>query len=230
MTTVSISNLALFSGIEEDHIQLLLTRLGCYEKSFNKGDIIVLEEDETRYAGVVLSGQVQMVKADIWGDESLMAYMGPGEIFAESFAVCKDSSSYVSFIASQKTRVLFLSLDHIINTCPHRCSFHSTLVTNLFELIAKKNQQLMEKIDIVAKPTLREKILAYLSLQAQKQQSRYIEIPLNRQDMAQFLCSNRSAMTRELSKMKEEGIIDFDGSTFVLQNESRTNRPVLHKP
>ena len=88
----------------------------------------------------------------------------------------------------------------------------------------------MEKIDIVSKPTLREKILAYLSLQAQKQQSRYIEIPLNRQDMAQFLCSNRSAMTRELSKMKEEGIIDFDGSTFVLQNESRTNRPVLHKP
>ncbi|MCF0246574.1 MAG: Crp/Fnr family transcriptional regulator [Ileibacterium sp.] len=227
MKTIPYANLPLFERIDQNHLQMLLTRLSSFEKTFSKGDIIHLEKDKTQYAGIVISGQVQMVKTDIWGDESLMAYMEPGELILESFAVRKDSTSFVSFIASKKSRILFLSLDHIIHRCPHQCDFHNQLVENLFELIAEKNLHLMEKIDVTSRPTLREKILAYLSLEAQKQKSRYIEIPLNRQDMAQYLCANRSAMTRELSKMKEEGIIDYDGNTFVLQNEDRTNRPKL---
>ena len=94
------------------------------------------------------------------------------------------------------------------------------MIENLFDLISKKNIQLMEKIEVTSRSSLREKILAYLSLQAQKQKSKYIELSLSRTDMPQFLCTNRSAMTRELSSLKEEGTIDFDRNTFILKTQT----------
>ena len=103
------------------------------------------------------------------------------------------------------------------SNCGAQCEFHHKLTQNMFNLIAEKNANLMEKIEVSTKRTVREKILAYLSIQAQKSDSAYIQLPLTRTELAAYIGANRSAMTRELALMKEEGLIDFDKNTFVLK-------------
>ena len=200
------SDMEIFKGIEKENLNALLYCMKSYVRSYKKGELIHLEE-------------THMIKTDVWGRETLLTYMGEGEIFGETFGNSASEDEYVSFLSATKTEVLFLSFEKAIHVCKNQCGFHFRLIENLFDLISKKNIQLMEKIEVTSRGSLREKILAYLSLQAQKQKSKYIELSLSRTDMAQFLCTNRSAMTRELASLKDAGIIDFDRNTFILKTQ-----------
>ncbi len=211
-------NLPLFKGISAEALSPLLVCLASYEKSYKKGEIIYLQEDQVHHVGVILSGTVLMLKEDVWGNQTLLAYMEAGEVFGETFATRKETASYVNFVASADCRILFMSFSHILHTCKNACSFHQQVIVNMMEMVSCKNIKLMEKIEVTSKTTLREKILTYLSIQAQKQGSDHIEIAINRSELADYLDSNRSAMTRELSAMKEEGLIDFDKKSFDLLN------------
>jgi len=102
----------------------------------------------------------------------------------------------------------------VMHSCTMACMFHHQLIENMVHIIANKNRDLMRKVEVISKKTLREKILAYLSIQAQLQDSRYFEIPLGRVELAEYLCADRSALTRELAKMKAEGLIDYDKNCF----------------
>lgn len=215
-TNLSYTDIPLFSGIAEENLRAMLRCLHAHEKAFRKGEILIMDRDHVQQVGVVLSGCVHMLKADIWGNQTLFAYIDPGQLMGEMFAVQHEPSAYVSFVAAEDTRVLFLRVDNIIHDCPNRCAFHGRLVTNFFDLLGRKGVSLMEKIEVSSRPSLREKILAYLSMQAQKQESRYITLPLNRTEMADFLGVNRSAMTRELAAMRSEGLLDYDRDTFML--------------
>lgn len=176
-----------------------------------------MEQDDVKYIGVVLSGMVHMLKDDIWGNQIMLGFIEPGELLGESFAVQRTTESYVRFQAVKDTEIIFLAASSIIHNCPRQCGFHAQITQNMFQLMGEKNVQLMEKIEVSSKSTLRDKLLAYLSMMSQKQHSRYIESPLSRTELAEYLCANRSAMTRELSYMKEEGIIDFDKNTYILK-------------
>lgn len=216
-TIINYKDIPLFKGVEVENLDSLLYCMRSYVHSYKKGEHINLSNGKGQNVGVVLKGSVNMVKTDIWGKDTLLTYMGEGEIFGETMAAQKEEDAYITFLASSNTEILFLSFEQAIHVCKNRCAFHYQLIENLFDLIGKKNQQLMEKIEVTSQGSLREKILAYLSMQSQKQNSRYITLSLSRTDMAQFLCTNRSAMTRELSNLREEGLIDFDKNTFVLK-------------
>ena len=207
----------LFEGIQDHELTSLLGCLHHYVRSYDKGTFILLDQDHVQHVGLVRRGTVHMLKEDLWGNQTLLGYMGPGELFGETFALSKESKSYVSFMAATDVEVQFMTLQNILHPCPRQCPFHSLLVQNMFHLIGEKNVRLMERIEVASKSSLREKILAYLSLQAQRQDSRYITLPLSRSEMASYLQANRSAMIRELSAMKSEGLIDFHGNTFVLK-------------
>ena len=211
------SDLPLFQGVSDADRAALLGCMKTYSRSYKKGEFILLEQDPVPDVGIVRSGMVHMLKEDVWGHLTLLSYMGPGELFGETFALCGERASHVSFQAAADTEVLFLPLDHILTPCKAQCDFHDTVARNLFTMLGEKNLRLMEKIEIAAKGSLREKILSYLSIQAQKQGSKYITVPLNRTEMASFLHANRSAMTRELAEMQADGLIEFDGNTFVLK-------------
>lgn len=214
---IRLDQAPVFQDIGGDDLDAMLRCLGSFSRTYEKGEFIILDQDEVPSVGVVLQGTVHMCKEDIWGNQTLLAYLNQGELFGETFALQKTPRSYVSFLAATDCRVLFLSSEHILHPCERSCLFHHRLTENLFDLLGKKNVQLMEKIEVTSKLTLREKILTYLSLQAQKQGSKYITLPLRRTEMARFLSVNRSAMTRELSAMRDEGLIDYDKNTFVLK-------------
>lgn len=207
----------LFEDILESDRDTLLNCLNAYTKIYQKGELVPLEMMQRRDVGIVLSGALHMVKEDVWGHQSLVAYLGDGSLFGEGNALDPEAQNHISYIAAADTVALYVPLDRVLHPCQKQCPFHATIARNMFKLMGEKNAQLLEKIEVSSKSSLREKILSYLKLLAEKQGGKYIVVPLNRTEMASFLQSNRSAMTRELSDMQAEGLIDFDGNTFVLK-------------
>lgn len=211
------SKIPLFSGISEENLKKLMVCLHSFEKSFRKGEIIIMDREKVHYVGIVLKGRVNLFKDDIWGNRTLLSYTEEGDMFGESFAVQKETSSYVTFVAACDTDVLFVAAWNVVHNCPRGCSFHTQLTQNMFDLVGRKTVSLMERIEISSKASLREKILAYLSMQAQKQNSRYIQLSIGRMELAAYLGANRSALTRELNAMRDDGLIDFDRNTFLIK-------------
>lgn len=207
-------NAPLFAGIRTDDLQGMLGCTGYHRAQYQKGDALILEEEHIRHIGLVLSGSVDMVKEDLWGSKSLLMRIGRSDLFGESFACCEDTLSAVTFLAAEDTDVLFIPFHRIMHTCTNACDFHHRLVENMVRIIAAKNRDLMRKVEIVSKKTLRDKILTYLSVQAQNRNSRYFQIPLSRGELAEYLCADRTALSRELAAMRDDGLIDFDKNVF----------------
>lgn len=208
--------LPLFNGIKEEELQPMLTCIGGYIQEYTKSQFILLSKQPIKCVGIILEGTVHMIKEDVWGHKTVLAFMKKGELFGETFVCAERFTSEVTFYAATNCKVLYIPFYKTLHMCDTSCAFHHTLVENMVRLIANKNAQLMEKIEITSKKTLREKILTYLSIQAQLNQRNYFVIPLGRVELADYLCADRSALTRELNHMKNEGLIDFDKNTFQL--------------
>ena len=213
METKSIRS-PLFLGIRPEDMEGMLGCIGYYVREYKKGEIIAFEAETINHVGVVLKGSVDMIKEDVWGNRTMLLRSYVEDVFGETFACGEDSLSVVTFVAAEDSKVMFLSFCRVMHTCTHACIFHQTLIENMVRIIARKNRELMRKIEVVSKKTLREKILAYLSIQSQTQGASCFEIPLGRVEWAEYLCADRSALTRELAKMKDEGLIDYQRNSF----------------
>ncbi len=206
--------LPLFAGICEADFYAMLKCLGSFQKKYNKEELILLESDKMRSIGIILDGAVHMIKNDEAGNQTLLVTMRAGEIFGESFSCGSHLDSRVSFIAASSCKVLFLPFYRVLHSCRMTCTFHHRLIENMVQLIADKNVRLMQKIEIISKKTLREKIYTYLQQQALEQNSKQFTIPLKRLELAEYLCADRCAISRELKIMQEEGLILFNKNSF----------------
>lgn len=207
-------NSPLFFGIKPEELKAMLGCIGYHIGTFKKGDIVAFEEENIKHIGIIISGSVDMIKEDLWGNKTMLVRMRKNELFGETFACGSDNLSVVTFLVSGDAQILFIPFNRVMHSCTMACVFHHRLIENMVSIIANKNRDLMRKVEVVSKRTIREKILAYLSIQAQVQESRYFEIPLGRVELAEYLCVDRSALTRELVKMKDEGLIDYDRNCF----------------
>lgn len=204
----------LFEGIYQEDRKAMLGCIGYHVSSFRRGEIVAFEEENIKHIGIVIAGSVDMVKEDIWGNKTMLVRSRKNDMFGETFACGSDNLSMVTFLVSEDAEILFLPFNRVMNSCTMACQFHHRLIENMVHIIARKNRDLMRKVEVVSKRTIREKLLAYLSIQAQIHESRYFEIPLGRMELAEYLCVDRSALTRELVKMKAEGLIDYDRNCF----------------
>ncbi len=204
----------LFDGISPEDRKTMLGCIGYHIGTFRKGDIVAFEEENIKHIGILLSGAVDMVKEDLWGNKTMLVRMRKDELFGETFACGEDNMSVVTFVVSEDAKILFMPFDRVMHSCTMACVFHHRLIENMVHIIANKNRDLMRKVEVVSKRTIRERLLAYLSIQAQIQESRYFEIPLGRVELAEYLCVDRSALTRELAKMKDDGLVDYDKNCF----------------
>ena len=204
----------LFNGINRDEQKAMLSCIGYHIGTFRKGDIVAFEGENVKHISIVLSGAVDIVKEDLWGNKTTLVRSRKNDIFGETFACGSDNLSVVTFLVSEDAQILFIPFDRVMHSCTMACRFHHRLIENMVRIIANKNRDLMRKVEVVSKRTIRERLISYLSIQAQVQQSRYFELPLGRLELAEYLCVDRSALTRELAKMKEEGLIDYDRNCF----------------
>ena len=206
----------LFSGIALTDLSALLDCLGAQKLFFRKARQILTEGDPARYVGIVLSGSVQIEKLDYYGNRSILAQAAAGELFAESFACAKAPQMPVSVVALEDTCVLMIDCDRITTGCSNACGFHSRLIANLLQVVADRNLQLSQKIEITAKRTTREKLMAYLLSQAKISGSDSFTIPFDRQALADYLQVERSAMSAEISKLRKEGALESKKNHFRL--------------
>lgn len=213
---VKIKNSCLFEDIKETELTSMLNCLGGVIKEFKKSEFIFIEGFELKQIGVIIEGTVHMVKEDLWGKKMILASMKSGEIFGESFVCGKYGSSLVSFQAAENCKILFLAFHRVLCSCNKSCSYHHKLIENMVTLMARKNMTLMNKMEILSKKSIRERVLTWLSQQAQLNGSERFESPMGRIELADYLCVDRSALTRELSRMKTDGLLDYHKNTFTM--------------
>ncbi len=209
----------LFHGISRDELEQMLPCLSAEIREYGRGEFLLLAGDETREIGLVLSGAVEVIKEDYWGNRNIMGKMETGDTFAESYACVPGVKLNVSVQAAEQTRVLFMDAQKISGTCASTCSFHERLTQNLMMLLASKNLYLNSKVNHMMQRTTREKLLSYLSAESVSLGSPSFDIPFNRQQLADYLSVDRSAMSNELCKMRDEGILEFEKNHFVLKEE-----------
>ena len=211
-----LTECALFHGLREAQIQEMLPCLSARQSRFRRGQFLLRAGDRVAFAGILLSGEAEVLQEDFWGNRNLLAAVGPGDLFAEAFA-CAHAVSPVSVLCKTDGRVLYLDTHAVFSPCEKGCAQHRTLSQNLIRVLAEKNMQLNEKAGFLSQRTTREKLLAYLSAQARRAGSASFRIPFDRQQLAHFLSVNRSAMSAELSRMQREGLLCADRSSFTLR-------------
>lgn len=204
----------LFAGINEGEIVSMFGCLGAYIKAYKKDEITILPSDKVKCVGLILKGRIHMVKENEDGNETLLIDLKAGDLFGETFACGTQQDSSMTYRAAADTEALFLPFSKVLNVCTVSCPYHHRLTENMVKMICEKNVRLMEKVEVISRKTLRDKIMSYLEIQSEKQGSRKFDIPLGRVDMAEYLCADRCALTRELSKMQEEGLIKYEKRTF----------------
>lgn len=211
-----ISGGPLFSGISREDLQSLMGCLQARVILVQKGEPVFLEGDAAGFVGIVLEGSIQLERYDYYGDRSVIGWAEPGDIFGETFACAGVETMPVSAYAQQNSRVMMLSFGKMLTVCSNACPFHNKLVKNMLQLVAKKNLELSGKIRIMSRKTTREKLMEYLLEQAKRADSSEFTIPFDRQALADYLGVERSAMSAELSKLKNAGILETKGSYFRL--------------
>ena len=173
---------------------------------------------------VLLRGKACVIQENFWGHQEHIYHIKEGELFGQSYSCARTPVLPVSVVAEGGCETLFLNYQRMITFCPLACDFHTRFIHNMLRLVSEHNVKLENKLEHVCRRTTREKLLSYLSEQAMAKGGRDFDIPHNRQELAEYLCVDRSAMSSELSKMRAEGILDFQKNHFVLHDRGAGER------
>ena len=206
----------LFAGIRENDLKAMLGCLGGRVVRFGKGETVLPTDSRAEYVGIVLSGAVAIVRDDFYGNRTIQARAEAGEMFGEAFACAGVECLPVGVEGVTPGRVLLIRLGRITQTCSNACEFHNRMVMNLLGAMALKNLQLNRKLEITSQRTTRDKLLSYLMSQARQARSTTFTIPFDRQGLADYLCVERSALSAEIGKLRREGILESERSSFRL--------------
>ena len=194
----------------------MLSCLETREERFPKDTFLLRTGDTAESIGLVLSGSVLVVQEDIWGNRNILSKAGPGQTFAAAYACAPGSLLNVSVLAETPVTAMFLNVKRVLNVCPSACEHHSRIIRNLLGELAEKNLRFNEKLTHMGQRTTRSKIMSYLSAEAQRLGTYEFDIPFSRQQLADYLNVDRSALSAELSKMQREGLLKTERNHFTL--------------
>ena len=206
----------LFYDIDDADLLRMLTCLGAKVDVFDKKYTVFAEWSKAKYIGIVLSGSVQIIQTDYYGNRSILGNIGAGDLFAEAFAVMQMEAIPLSVVANELSEIMFIDCEHIIHTCKNGCGFHQQLIFNLMKDLAEKTVMFQQKIEVTSKRTTREKLLTYLSLTAKRVGKSSFTVPFDRQELADYLEVDRTGLSAEISKLKAEGILESRKNEFRL--------------
>jgi len=207
----------LFFGIPVEDVEHMITCLDGKKKIYHAAQTVWRAGEKITQVGIILSGKVYLESCDFWGNKSIITEYVSGNSFGEAYALAKNDCQVFDAVAKEDSEILFLDIARLTSPCQKACSGHKLLIENLLSTVATKARELSDKMNHICKRTTREKLISYLSGEARKQRSPIIHIPFNRQELADYLSVERCAMSKELHKMKRDGLIDFNGSEFVLK-------------
>ena len=216
-----LASATLFEGIAKGDLPGMLRCLDARAAAYEAGETVFLAGDAVRGVGIVCSGEVQVLREDIFGNRTIQAQLTQGEIFGETLACARVEVLPVSVVATTPSEILIIDYRRIVTTCTSSCAFHKFLIENMLGILAGKNLMLNRKIEVLSARTTRAKLTAYLSSQAQRTGSARFRIPFDRQELADYLAVDRSAMSTEMGRMRDEGLLRFKRNEFELLTTRR---------
>ena len=209
MEISALTGVPLFRGLNEPELKSALDELGATTRRFAAGSVLLSVGERPKWLGILLSGRAEIGQEDFWGNRNLMAVLEPGELFAESFA-CAGTPAGVSVTAREECAVLILNVSRLLS------SGQRAIIANLVAALAGKNLRFHAKLTHMGQRTTREKLRSYLSAEARRQGSAEFDIPFDRQELADYLAVERSALSAELGRMRREGVLETRRSHFHL--------------
>jgi CRP-like cAMP-binding protein len=216
MDETFLANTLLFRGTSAEEVKHMLNCLSAYEKTYKKGETILQAGSTTENIGLLLNGGVNIEIDDAWGGNTILSHVKPGQLFAETYACIPGEPLLVNVRASEKSTVLFMNAARVMTTCAHSCMYHNKLIQNLLQISAQKNLNLSRRSVHTAAKSIRGRLLSYLSEQAKLAGSYEFSIPFDRQQLADYLGVERSALSNELSKMQKDQLIQVHKNDFKL--------------
>jgi len=217
MNLFFLSNTPLFHGISQEHIEELLESVNATEKSYNKNEIILHAGSTTNEIGLLLSGSANIIVNFYWGNSHIFGHVETGTVFAEIFAAIPGKEMMCDIVAVEPCSVLFMNMEKMLNTCENNSPYHQRMIQNLVRICAAKSLELSVRMLHTAPHSLRARLLSYLSEQAMINSNSHFTIPFNRQQLADYLAVDRSALCNEISKMQKEGLICVRKNEFTLK-------------
>ena len=206
----------LLEGVSPQEYQTMHACLGVYEQSFRPDDVIYDFGDGRRMLGIVSQGSAVVERIDREGGRAILEHLGPGGVFGEMMMFKAAGDDSVVVRAAAPTRVSFLRSEAVMRRCEHACACHSRMVENLFRLVTDKATSLSERVEVLSRRSIREKLLRYFELQAAKRRGRSFLLPFSLSALADYISADRSAMMRELKKMREEMLVTISGRQVTL--------------
>lgn len=206
----------LFDSIDDDNLSVMLNCLGARVESFDKKYTVMAEGNPAKYIGIVLSGSVQIIQNDYYGNRSIIDMIPPSQMFAHAFACAELVEIPVSIVANEPSDIMLIDCSHVLHTCHNNCAFHQQLIFNLMKDLALKNLIFHQKIEITSKRSTRDKLMTYLMFCAKRAGNSSFDIPFDRQELADYLDVERSGLSAEISKLRAEGIIESNKKHFKL--------------
>lgn len=214
MTMDFIKEARLFKGMTEEELTIALQKLHAKEKEFLKKETIFFSGNPTKKLGLVLKGSVTVENNDIWGNRTILSNIGQSQIFAETYAILSGEPLMVDAVANEYSRILFLDIECLRHLHSTAEAWQIKLLTNLLTISAQKNLALSNRSFYTAPKTIRGKVMAYLNAMALRTGKQAFDIPFNRQQLADYLNLERSALSKELGKMQKDGLISIDKNHF----------------
>ncbi len=206
----------LFSGVGDEDIPVMFSCLGARLQQYRNGEYVLRQGEHLSELLVVVEGRLLIQKDDYWGYRNILGQVRVGEIYGDSYVSPESGVLLNDVVAAEDSCVYFFDAKRVMTTCSSACRFHTLVVQNLFWAISEKNMDLVRKLDYMSRRSTREKLIAYLSEESRIQNSSEFTIPFNRQQLADYLSVDRSAMSAELGRMRDEGLIDFKLNRFRL--------------
>ena len=206
----------LFSGAGEEEIIAMLDCMQARLCTYKKGEYVLRQGEHLNNITILVSGRLYIQNNDYWGNNSIISTVGAGEVFGEAYVAPGSGAMLNDVAAVEDSAVIFFDLRKMLTVCSSACKFHTAVIQNLFFSISEKNRRLVQKLSHMSKRTTKEKLISYLSEEAKRQNSKTFEISFNRQQLADYLSVDRSAMSNELCKMRDEGLLTFEKNRFTL--------------
>lgn len=209
---------ALFRNVTEAEMEGMLNCLSISEKRYEKNDIIIMAGSKVASIGVIIEGTAQISRDDAEGNRTILSELIKPDLFIEAYVAANVNEVPVNVTAITDCKVIWIPFSRIITSCSIACEFHNSLIKNMIQVIAEKNIAMNEKMRVLSCKTTREKLLTYLTDYSERTGKNRFRIPFSRIELADYLSVDRSAMSRELGKLRDEGYIRFNKNEFELLN------------
>jgi len=210
-------SLALFYDITDQEVEAMIQCFRMRRCRFHPGQIICTYGESAGEVGVLVSGEAELVRLDYAGNRTILERLETGGVFGESLAFTPTLGDCVEVVSAAGSEVLFMEYSHIMKRCENACAHHSKLVQNMFRLVAEQTRRLSQRVEVLSRRSIRDKLMCWFQLRRLAAGADSFTLPFTLSALADYISADRSAMMRELRRMKEEGLVEMDGRRVTLR-------------